>query len=378
MAYEPRFCYTNEVVGRLMTIESARAVVDILPVPPDAAFMMKYEAQQRATHYSTSIEGNELALEEVREGIALANRTGSKQQEEVRNYWRALEWIERQMDDAAAIDEDFIRRLHAIIEVRGHGRRGEMSDYRTVERPVVDSATRAVEYGPPTPDDVPHLMAELVEWLLSDTAARLPAPIRAGILAYRFVTIHPFLDGNGRTTRALATAELWCSGYWMRGFVSVEEHYYRDLQRYYDRLQRGLPVHYYEGRHDPDMTPWLEYFVETLAGAACDVRDRALALQERSEQPPAPWESLSRRQQQLLARLVIASPESEETPTLTAGDLEEWFGISRRTGRRWLHSWHDEGFVEPASGQTRVSAWRLGQDHAPLVAGVRRAITERE
>jgi len=335
---------------------------------------MKYEARRASTHYSTSIEGNELALHEVRQGIALADRTGSQQQQEVRNYWRALEWIERQIDDDAKIDEDFIRCLHAIIDVRGRGRRGEMSGYRTEECPVVDRATGAVEYGPPTPDDVPHLMAELVEWLRSDAAARLPAPIRACILAYRFVTIHPFLDGNGRTTRALATAELWFFGYWMRGFLSVEEHYYRDLQRYYDSLQMGLSVDYYEGRHDPDMTPWLEYFVETLAGAASDVRDRALALQERSEQPVAPWEELGRRQQQVLARLATASPDVDEPPTLTAEDVAEWFGISNRTAHRWLHAWHDDGFLEPASGTERISAWRPSDDSLTMVAAVRSAI----
>lgn len=376
MGFEPRFEYSHAMVRRLMAVDATRALVEVLPVPPQTALMMRFEARRASTHYSTSIEGNELGLDEVRRALALGDRSGSRQQQEVRNYWRALEWIERQIDERPVIDEAFIRRLHAIIDVRGRGRRTEQSDYRTEECPVVDRATGIVEYGPPTPDDVPALMAELAAWLRSDDAAQLPVPIRAAILAYRFVTIHPFPDGNGRTARALATAELWFSGYWMRGFLSVEEHYYRDLQRYYAALQMGLPVDYYEGRHDADLTPWLEYFVETLAAAADGVRERALALWERSEQPAAPWEELGRRQQQVLAWLAIADPGATTSPSFTCSDVVAWFGVSEWTARQWLSEWHEEELIEPASGCQRITAWRLRPKYREILSALRSALAD--
>jgi Fic family protein len=51
--------------------------------------------------------------------------------------------------------------------VRGRGRRGSKSEYRITECPVVDTVTRAIDYGPPEPGDVPVLMGELVDWLSS-------------------------------------------------------------------------------------------------------------------------------------------------------------------------------------------------------------------
>ncbi len=335
--------------------------------------MLKYDAQRRSTRYSTAIEGNALRLEEIRQGIALADRTGSQQQQEVRNYWMALEWLERQVEDNARFSEEFIRRLHRIIIVRGRGRRGEMSDYRTEECPVVDVATGQVDYGPPRPEDVPSLIEALVAWRNSADAMTLPGPVRAGLLAYQFVTIHPFPDGNGRTGRALASAELWFSGYRMRGFLSMEEEYFGDLQRYYDSLQMGLPMDYYEGRDDPDLTPWLAYFLETMASAARRVRDRALELYETMPRPGAPWEELSRRQQQLLSRLVLVEPDGEEVPTFTPGDIADWFMISVQTARAWLREWHEAGFVEPVSGEQRIRAWALNGTFLALVARVRNA-----
>ena len=105
----PRFTYTDAMVTDLMAIQAACRLVDILPLPPQGAFAMKYEARRRSTHFSTSIEGNLVALEDVRRGIAEADRTGNAAQQEVRNYWTALEWLDEQIDAGAAIDEEFIR-----------------------------------------------------------------------------------------------------------------------------------------------------------------------------------------------------------------------------------------------------------------------------
>jgi len=369
--YVPRFSYSHEMVGDLMGIEGACRLVDVLTLPPDAAFRLKYDAQRRSTRFSTGIEGNTIRLETLAQGIALADRTGARRLQEVRNYWMALEWLERQVEEGAALSEAFIRRLHRVIVVRGRGRRGEMSDYRTEECPVVDAATGHVDYGPPTPADVPGLMAALVAWRNGVDAAGLPGPVRAGALAYQFVTIHPFADGNGRTARALATAELWFGGYRMRGFLSMEEEYFRDLPRYYDSLQMGLPVDYYQGRNDPDLTPWLAYFLATMATAAARVRDRALALRETRPRVKAPWETLPRRQQQLLSRLVLADPGSDEVPGFAATQIADWFMVSAQTARAWLGEWREAGLIAPATERSRVRTWVLTEEFRALVRAAR-------
>jgi len=185
------------------------------------------------------------------------------------------------------------------------GRRRRRSDYRGEECPVVDSATGRIDYAPPRPKDVPAYMADLVDWWRGERAASLPGPVRAGLLAHRFVSIHPFPDGNGRTARALATLELWRSGYEMRGFLSLEEHYTADLGAYYRHLQMGLPVDFYDGRHDPDHGQWLGFFLNTMGEAAETLRRQAVALYSPEQQPAAPWETLHRVQQQLLTRLLM-------------------------------------------------------------------------
>jgi Fic family protein len=149
------------------------------------------------------------------------------------------------------------------------------------------------------------LMRELVDWLSTSEASELPAPIRAAILTHRFLSIHPFNGGNGRTGRLLATAELWRSGYRMRGFFSFDEYFNAERDRYYRNLQMGLPVDFYDGRNDHDHTPWLVYFVETMARAASELQAKAKSLYKAASPETAPWENLPRTSQQLLTRTPI-------------------------------------------------------------------------
>jgi Fic family protein len=369
LPFEPRFSYTHSMVRDFGRIESARAVVDVLPLPPDRVLWLCQAARQRATRNSTRIEGNTLNSVEVGQAVVAVGKTQTDMQQEVRNYWRALEWLEEQLEAHRPVSEEFICELHCIVLVRGHGRRGSRSTYRTGECPVVDAATRHIDYGPPKPADVPLLMRELVEWWQGKAAAALAGPVRAGLLAHRFVSIHPFGDGNGRTARALATAELWRSGYEMRGFLSLEEHYMADLQAYYDSLQMGLPANYYEGRHDPDHTRWLEYFLATMAKAADSLRLQAVALYDPDKRPTPPWERLRRVQQQLLTRLTVRG--LNERPALlnfTPSDMVEWFGISANTAREWLEKWRDDGFVQPAKPEAqRVRNYFLAEPWAAMI-----------
>lgn len=279
MTYTPRFQYTANIVRAAEEIGSYRATVDVLPLPLAALRQLRHDARVRVAHNSTWIENRTLALEEAAAVIAnkaLADPTRAKVEatKEVRNYFQALEFVDQHPD--AVCNEEFICRLHAII-MRGSsgGRPREHSDFRRENLRVGDFA-----YVPPAWEDVPALMADLAAWATGPGLA-LPRFLFAAILAYQFVTVHPFHDGNGRTCRALAT---WA----LRGpddehaidpigLLSVEEFYAADLAGYYEALQMGLHFSYYEtnargSRSDPDLTPWLDYFADALARSARKVR----------------------------------------------------------------------------------------------------------
>ncbi|MYJ60266.1 MAG: hypothetical protein F4094_07330 [Synechococcus sp. SB0672_bin_6] len=157
-AWAPRYTYSNHLVADLCATAAARAVVEFLPLPPDENLRLRHGAYQRSTRSSTRIEGNPLDDKAVRLAVASSDRTGGKAEQEVRNYWRALDMVEDWSQSQQPLSEAWIQQLHAVVIVRGRGRRRQRSPYRSTEVPVVDNLTRRIDYAPPFPDDVPALM----------------------------------------------------------------------------------------------------------------------------------------------------------------------------------------------------------------------------
>lgn len=270
MAYQPRFRISQVALHAAEQLGAARAVVELLPMSVVQERELRRRTSIRVAHNSTWIENRTLAIEQAAAAIASKaeldpSRAEGRAALEVRNYFEALELIDDNLD--VAPNEDWMRRLHAcIMRGRGPGRPRERSDYRRTTVQVGNFT-----YVPPAWEDVPALMADLAAWA-TDSIGKLPDYLFAAILAYQFVTIHPFEDGNGRTCRALATWALR-RHYDPKGLLSVEEFYVRDLEGYYSSLQMGLHFSYYDAnergsRSDPDLTPWMDFFCARLAEAA--------------------------------------------------------------------------------------------------------------
>ena len=90
-------------------------------------------------------------------------------------------------------------------------------------------------YTPPPAHDVPIMMAELVDWLNQDQ--QVHPVLVSGISQFHLVHIHPFLDGNGRTSRLLSTLCLYQSGYDFKRLFTISEYYDRDRAAFYRAIQ---------------------------------------------------------------------------------------------------------------------------------------------
>ena len=109
MTFTPRFGYTDALVRDLGALEAARAVIDLLPLPPDTSLRLRHDALHRSTRSSTQIEGNTLSDVGVRRAIATGERRGSAAEQEVRNYRRALDRVEEFTASGGSPTEAFVR-----------------------------------------------------------------------------------------------------------------------------------------------------------------------------------------------------------------------------------------------------------------------------
>ena len=131
-----------------------------------------------------------------------------------------------------------------------------------------------VVFRPPVAAEVPFLLDDLFAWLKSDEGQNLHPILRAAILHYQLVYIHPYVEGNGRAARAFATLALYESGYDFKRFFSIEEYFDSDVDAYYQAL---LSVQQHPKQ---DLTYWLEYFTYGLALEIDKVKSKVAKLSQ--------------------------------------------------------------------------------------------------
>ena len=249
MSYQPQFIITTALLARVEQIAALRerilaATVEVPWIPA-----LQKDTRTRNTHSSTAIEGNPLTLEQVRaveEGREIP-AVAARAKREVVNYFAALRFVEKNAAKKTISHEEILS-LHKIMagDVMDQGTAGR---YRTI-------AVRVGRYVPPPPGDVSGLMFELLAWWNKD-AAKMSPVLSSAIVHYRFESIHPFADGNGRTGRALALWELYRRGFDTHHIFSVDEFYWENRPRYYAALDAVR-------REGEDLSGWLEYSAEGL------------------------------------------------------------------------------------------------------------------
>jgi Fic family protein len=334
----PRFTISNAITAGLTAIERARGFLEAATLSEEWTRRMSQRALLLEAHHTTHIEGTHLTIEQA-ERLWSGEAVNDARPDDVRellNYREAFNFVSEYLQGGDPVTEGLIREIHKRLVQGVRGGSGAPGAYRMIQNYVANAATGEIVYTPPPPIDVPSLMQELVEWLRRDTS--IHPVLVAGIAQFQLVHIHPFVDGNGRTSRLLSTLWLYRSGYDFKRLFTISEFYDRDRKRFYRALQsvreRGM-----------DLTGWLEFFVEGLSTQLAEVRERG-EVAIRSD-VIAQAHGLNARQAAVLDQLFARG-------TLTLGDLEGDFPeVNRRTLQRDLKVMLNKGVVrEIGTGPT--------------------------
>lgn len=258
--FQPQFSINNRILSAIGQIERLYGELQHVRLPDELSQHLKTQCRIALTHYSTAIEGNPLTLDQVSALTLEEKHVGRPRDEkEVANYFALLtqlpRWCKKYKN---RLIPNVILEAHQQIEA-GIVEGSLLGKFRTAQNAIY--AGRQMIYLPPEAKDVPGLVEVLCGW--TQTVDLHPILV-AGIFHNQFVTIHPFMDGNGRSARALSLYFLVGHHWDFREWVPIDRSYADDRASYYRHLQQDYSHNYYEGRHQTDFTPWLEYYVEGL------------------------------------------------------------------------------------------------------------------
>lgn len=244
----------NRIDAKLKKLQSIR------PLSPTIVKKLRERFMLEATYNSNAIEGNTLTLKEtylvINEGITIKGKS-FKNHLEAKSHYEAVEFIYDLVEHShkPTISQHLIRQLQSLVVAPVD--KTIAGIYRTGEVAVAGTA-----HQPPIAIDVPNLMSKLILWFARNQKNLHPIEL-AAILHHKIVSIHPFVDGNGRCARLIMNIILMQAGY---PLVVVLKN---DRKGYYDSLSQAdhgkiTPFCSFVAR---SVERSLDIYLETIGGA---------------------------------------------------------------------------------------------------------------
>jgi Fic family protein len=212
----------------LQRIDEGKKVIDIYrPIPPAVLTRLRKQLIIEWTYNSNAIEGNTLSLKETQlvleEGLTIGKKS-LKEHLEAINHKDAIQFVEKLASSSQKITERNLREIHSLIlkeiDQKYAGK------YRDILVRITGSA-----HTPPEPIKISGLMQSFAKKQLAKNTGH--PVIQAALAHFELVSIHPFVDGNGRTARLLMNLILIKNGYLPAVILK------NDRKKYYDALERA-------------------------------------------------------------------------------------------------------------------------------------------
>jgi len=261
--FEPKFIIRPRLLRTIREIGETLGMIRASNLSEARLARLTHAARALSAHASTSIEGNPLPLTDVKRLLKHTPAQARDTEREVLNYNRALEWVQGRVKTGR-----FDLSTTTFETVQGLVVDGLMENPFDVghirQKPVIIRDPRVADstvFLPPDHGDVPDLCDDLFAYLRRNLNELDPI-LLAGIFHKQAVIIHPFMDGNGRSTRLMTTGILGMTGLDVFSIFSFEEYYNRNVTRYFQMV--GEQGDYYDLKGNAEFSNWLEYFAEGI------------------------------------------------------------------------------------------------------------------
>jgi Fic family protein len=353
--YAPKYSITHKILRNIGEIEACREVIENAPLVPYYEKQFKTDALARTVHHGTHIEGVGLqSLEQVRKVLEGEEVIAyDRDIQEVINYRNVMKLLDELVDKRGGYDIEMLKDIHkeTVNKIISEDKVGVLRKTQVI---IKEEGSGEVILHPPPYVEVPYLLGDFFEWLNSSQAREAHPILRAGIAHYILVSVHPFVEGNGRTVRAFAALVLIREGYDIKRFFSLEEHFDQDPGSYYealadvDRQSRNIAAR--------DITPWLEYFTKVVAVELSKIKERVrkISIDSRLKGKIGQQVALTERQMKLVEYL------SENSSAVMQDLTNVLTMVSEDTILRDLNDLMDKGIVKK-EGKTKASRYIISK-----------------
>ena len=242
---------------------------------PDADFFLLMYLRKDAAA-SSQIEGTMATMIDAIEADVKITHNIPEDVDDILHYIKALNYgIKRVKVDNFPISLRFIRELHKKLMHQARATHfSDPGEFRKSQNWIGGTRPGNARFVPPPVNEMNDALNDLEKFIHAEDD--LPVVIKAGLIHAQFETIHPFLDGNGRTGRMLITFYLWKEGYLEMPVLFLSSYFKKYQQLYYEKL-----TDYHHGK----VSAWIDFFLDgviEIANEAIDIVGKITLLLEKN------------------------------------------------------------------------------------------------
>lgn len=318
----------------------------IVTLPNPDLFVYMYVRKEAVL--SCQIEGTQSSLQNLLAAEAqITDPDAPADVGEVVNYVKAMNHGLNRLSELP-VSVRLIREIHEVLLKGLRGGRLAAGELRTSQNwigPAGCTLQDAV-FVPPAPHEVSPALADLEHFLHSGSA--LPVLAQVALAHAQFETIHPFLDGNGRTGRLLITFLLTERNLLSRPVLYLSHYFKRHRTEYYERLQSVRDAGDWEG--------WVDFFLHGVIEVSGEAaRTAAAILRMREEYRARITEEMGRAAgngHRIMERLF-------DRPIVTVRTVREWLGCTSAAANNLVARLERLGLLKKVTRQARNRQFRF-------------------
>lgn len=296
-------------------------------LPDSNFFLLMYLRKDAAS--SSQIEGTRATMIDAIEAEAKVNANIPEDVDDILHYIKALNYgMERVTKDNFPVSLRFIKELHSkLMEKARSTHFADPGEFRRSQNWIGGTRPDNARFVPPPVFDMKNALADLEAFLhANDTTLTL---IKAGIIHGQFETIHPFLDGNGRTGRMLTTFYLWKKGFLEKPVLFLSTFFKKHQKLYYEKLF---------GYQNGEVEAWIDFFLDGVIEIASEAIDIVGKITQLREQDIQKIQKLGTRASESAAMVL---PKLYGQPIVNVAVVQKWTGFTRAGAQRVIDRFID-------------------------------------